>query len=542
MKICPFISHMIGDNRADILQIDESAPKPKSAKGSTKKKSGGGKDVVILGYDGDSAVGVATRSAKTKKADTASLTHLFCLKDTCRFFQKQSGGCKFDSIFDQANDHNTKIDKVAQQVKKIDEVQKKVGKIDAVDQFIEKINSVEQQIKKLQTTGADKETEKATAKVTKELDKFWKFQTKSVSELIASIGDTEKKQEKSLESFKKDLDKSLDGWKPDLDLKAVEDIKGDVTSLQSAIEAREDGIESFSTTISELIMNIDDTMKQLQEKSETLADRVVGLQGSLSNKDETLDKLEKTLDEKLKTLKAPDISGQVDSLGKRYDARFEELIEAQKRIEDGFKDWKDAIESRVREIREDQASWNDHIDRIEKTQAEMIKLVKNDKQRLEDESSVFKRKEAKKLNNLGVTSFHNGEFELAKDQFLEAVALDPHFAESWNNLGLVYTELQEEEKATQAFSKAIDNDPDLPAAYNNLGYIFYKQGSYDHAIEMYNEALGRSSESSSAYTNLGNAYFKQGSHEEARNAWEKALEIDPDNEKASRNLKRLDSE
>ena len=57
---------------------------------------------------------------------------------------------------------------------------------------------------------------------------------------------------------------------------------------------------------------------------------------------------------------------------------------------------------------------------------------------------------------------------------------------------------------------------------------------------MYNEALERRSDNSSAYTNLGNAYFKQGEKEEARRAWERALELDPANEKASRNLKRLD--
>jgi Flp pilus assembly protein TadD len=59
---------------------------------------------------------------------------------------------------------------------------------------------------------------------------------------------------------------------------------------------------------------------------------------------------------------------------------------------------------------------------------------------------------------------------------------------------------------------------------------------------MYNEALGRSASNSSAYTNLGNAYYKMGRREEAREAWEKALDLDPGNEKASRNLRRLERE
>jgi Flp pilus assembly protein TadD len=62
------------------------------------------------------------------------------------------------------------------------------------------------------------------------------------------------------------------------------------------------------------------------------------------------------------------------------------------------------------------------------------------------------------------------------------------------------------------------------------------------AIGMYDEAINRSSDNSSAYTNLGNAYFKLGNREDASRAWEKALDIDPANEKASRNLSRLNKE
>ena len=103
-------------------------------------------------------------------------------------------------------------------------------------------------------------------------------------------------------------------------------------------------------------------------------------------------------------------------------------------------------------------------------------------------------------------------------------------------------EMDQAEEAAAAFSRAIEINPDLHAAYNNLGYAFYRQGDYEQAVEMYNEALGRSSKSSSAYTNLGNAYYKMDRKSEAREAWEKALDLDPGNEKASRNIKRLERE
>ena len=101
MKICPFISHMLGEDRADILQIDGPSRKAKTAKSSSGKKDKSD-DVVILGYDGgDSAGGVATKPAKKQKTESAVPTHLHCLKDTCRFFQKKDGECQFDSIFDE---------------------------------------------------------------------------------------------------------------------------------------------------------------------------------------------------------------------------------------------------------------------------------------------------------------------------------------------------------------------------------------------------------------------------------------------------------
>jgi Flp pilus assembly protein TadD len=183
----------------------------------------------------------------------------------------------------------------------------------------------------------------------------------------------------------------------------------------------------------------------------------------------------------------------------------------------------------------------ENIDRLERNWAEMMDVVRTDKKKIEDSPAEKQgnRREAMKFNNLGVTSFHNGHLELARDQFLDAVKRDPSFAECFNNLGLVYTDLGEEAKAAAAFLKAIKLSPDLHAAYNNLGYVYYKQGNYEKAIEMHQEAVSRSANNSSAYTNLGNAHFKLGHKDEARQSWKKAIELDPAAEKAQRSLKTL---
>jgi len=99
----------------------------------------------------------------------------------------------------------------------------------------------------------------------------------------------------------------------------------------------------------------------------------------------------------------------------------------------------------------------DSIDRLERHWAEMVDLIRNDKRTKAEDPAVAqaKRREAMKFNNLGVTSFHNGDLKLAREQFIEAVKRDESFAECYNNLGLVNTELGEEVKAAEAFEKAM---------------------------------------------------------------------------------------
>ena len=556
MKICPFISHMIGEDSADILQIETPSKTSASAKSSSKNEKKKEKDVVILGYDdGNSAVGVQTKpektSAKTKKAASSVPSHLFCLKDTCRFFMKKENACKFDSVLDLAQAHSDKIEIVEKQTMRINDVESRLDKfskldqldkLDAVDDILGKIAEVQAQIKNIETAKPDKGGEKAATNVTRDLDKFWKFQTKSVSEMIAGLGDSEKKQQQTLTELKKQMDKTLGEWKPDIDMKAVEDIKTGVDKLREAIESREDGIENFSTTVSELVLNIDDSLKALQEKNEMLAGRIEKLEGSMPQFDTSIDKLGSMLVGKLDKAGNNDVSGEIKSLDKRFNGQFEDVKHAHDLMAKNLEDWKKDMDKQARESGNSQDKWTKKFERIEKNQTEVMDLLQKSRVRVEDSSSRHQKKEAKKFNNLGVTSFHNGEFELAREQFLEAVELDPRFAESWNNLGLVYTEMKDDDGAREAFSKAIDINPDLPAAYNNLGYIYYKQDDFDKAVEMYQEAIERNSDNSSAHTNLGNAYFKLDKREEARSAWERALEIDPGNEKASRNLSRLEQD
>ena len=51
----------------------------------------------------------------------------------------------------------------------------------------------------------------------KDIDKVWKFQTKSVTEMIETFSDSDKKHKTSITDLKKDLDKHIDSGAPKYD-------------------------------------------------------------------------------------------------------------------------------------------------------------------------------------------------------------------------------------------------------------------------------------------------------------------------------------
>ncbi len=444
MKICPFMSHMLGAD-GNVLEIEAGA----------HGSAGNTGDVVVLGYDGDGGVGVKSdRKAKSHAKpgrENPATSHLYCLRETCRFYRTDDGECTFDAI-----------------ISGVDKARKAA---EASERVFEK------------SKGKDDKKDETSAAVARELDKFWKFQTKSVAEMISSFGDVERRQLDTLSKLKTEVEKKIASIVPseeeeDERHETMNAIKDGIAEIKDTIDARNDGFETLTTTVSDLVLGFDDSIKQIKVQWEHIMQRIQALEAI-----------------------APRMQGVESTVGK-------------------------AVEN---------------IGRLERNWVEMMDVVRTDRERKKDDSATqAKRREAMKFNNLGVTSYHHGDMKLARDQFLEALKRDDTFAECYNNLGLVYTELNENERAAEAFTKAIKLNPELHAAYNNLGYVFYKQGNFARAVEMYNEALSRSSNNGSAYTNLGNAHFKLGNKDEARKAWKKAIELDPSNEKAQKSLKSLD--
>jgi Flp pilus assembly protein TadD len=346
----------------------------------------------------------------------------------------------------------------------------------------------------------------------RDIDKIWKFQTQGVAEIVESLADNEKKQAESMAKLEKELDEKIQRVSGKAAGVSLQPIQDELAAIGRKVDGSGEGLEGLSTTVSDFVAGLEDALKELRSLSSDLVGRVTEIQTSLPSEDRM----------------AESVRGPLEA-----------AAEAQKSIEEKLSSWKDEIVEKILSVTARQESWEKRIEEVAERQKELSLHLEEGRKSREQEQGRQAKKESKKYNTLGVTSFHNGAYELARDQFLQAVKLDSQFAEAYNNLGLAYTELNEEEKATEAFTKAVELNPSLHAAYNNLGYAFYRQGNYEQAVEMYSEALGRSTSNGPAYTNLGNAYYRLGRIDKAREAWNKALELDPSNERAKKNLKRI---
>jgi tetratricopeptide (TPR) repeat protein len=284
--------------------------------------------------------------------------------------------------------------------------------------------------------------------------------------------------------------------------------------------------ERVTTGQDQLRQQVDQAGRGSQQLQEALTQQIDRLRGEASEKRqqmrERLDDLQKTLDDVVQT------SGQHME---QLDSRLTEQHENLQRWRTEHESRLDAVEVTTREVQS-------LTHRLEKNHADMLEFFEQERELAQQQRSANEKEEARRLNNAGVSRYHAGDYEQARELFEQAVDRDKSFAEAFNNLGLCLTELNEHEDATVAFETAIELNPDLGPGYNNLGYVLFKQQNYEAAIEMYKEAIGRSHDTSAAYTNLGNAYQKTGRSEEAVSAWQKALQIDPANARAARYLER----
>jgi tetratricopeptide (TPR) repeat protein len=77
-----------------------------------------------------------------------------------------------------------------------------------------------------------------------------------------------------------------------------------------------------------------------------------------------------------------------------------------------------------------------------------------------------------------------GRADLEKEDYLNALELDPDFASAHNNLGIVYYDEDELEKALEHLDKALSLDNDIQAAYQYKGKTLAELGEWEKALQV----------------------------------------------------------
>ena len=130
------------------------------------------------------------------------------------------------------------------------------------------------------------------------------------------------------------------------------------------------------------------------------------------------------------------------------------------------------------------------------------------------------------LSNQGTRLAKEGEFEQARDLYLEAEQLAPKRPEIHNNLGYVYLKLGRLGMAEVELNRAVQLGRHLPAAYVNLADLHLMRQDYDRALDACRKAIRLKTDSPQTYSNAATIYLMRGNLNEAEDHFRGALALD----------------
>jgi len=139
-------------------------------------------------------------------------------------------------------------------------------------------------------------------------------------------------------------------------------------------------------------------------------------------------------------------------------------------------------------------------------------------------------------NNLGVTLMKQGEEKEAWAHYIQALEINPNYADAQYNLGALLARQGKDQEAMAQFAKTLRIKPSHAEAHHDLGVLLTRQGKIQEAIHHYNEAVRGKADYGEAYRNLGIALVSQGREKEAVPCFREALRINPKDDIAHNNL------
>ena len=101
--------------------------------------------------------------------------------------------------------------------------------------------------------------------------------------------------------------------------------------------------------------------------------------------------------------------------------------------------------------------------------------------------------------NRGVIYFRQKEYDLAIDDYTEAIALAPQHIHAYINRGIAYSSLGKHKRAIEDYYQALAIDDQNADAYISKGIAYSCQGNHEQAIEDYDQAISLAPKNADAY-------------------------------------------
>jgi tetratricopeptide (TPR) repeat protein len=147
--------------------------------------------------------------------------------------------------------------------------------------------------------------------------------------------------------------------------------------------------------------------------------------------------------------------------------------------------------------------------------------------------------EAETLFFKGLAAMQSGEPCIAEACFLEAISINPSFAEAYSNLGFLLSARGALAFAEECYRLSIIFDPMNAVTHLNMGVLLDKQKQFDAAELYYKEAIKLDGKYAIAWSNLGVLYASTWRDDEAEQCYRTAIAIDKEYVTAKFNLSYL---
>jgi tetratricopeptide (TPR) repeat protein len=137
-------------------------------------------------------------------------------------------------------------------------------------------------------------------------------------------------------------------------------------------------------------------------------------------------------------------------------------------------------------------------------------------------------KSAQQCINNGIELLDLKEFDMAIEEFDEAIQLNPGSAMAFYKRGWCWVWKFNNDKAIADFTQSIRLDPTNAKAYRERAMIWKLKSEHDRAIQDYDKAIRLDPSDSRAWSGRGNAWEEKHDYERALSDYDEAVRLNPE--------------